>query len=107
MHQADFCDLRSLPESLRPASHAAARLLSDNWLARAVSLFGTGDAAQSREEMFNQIETEWTALCTELTEHGDLSGQRRSLLARAVPGTPPTTGTKPSTKTSVVAVNTS
>jgi hypothetical protein len=31
--------------------------------------------------MFSQIEAEWTSLCTELTEHGDLSGQRRSALA--------------------------
>lgn len=50
-------------------------------VAVATGIYGTGDAAQSREEMFNQIEAEWTALCAEVPEHGDLSGRRRSLLA--------------------------
>jgi Protein of unknown function (DUF4238) len=63
----------------RGQDHAV--ITSTTNVAVAGGIYGTGEAAQAREEMFSQIEAEWTSLCTELTEHGDLSGQRRSALA--------------------------
>ncbi|SPM34774.1 hypothetical protein MRAB57_2595 [Mycobacterium rhizamassiliense] len=50
-------------------------------VAVASDIYGTGDAAQAREEFFQQIEEEWADLRSELTAAGDLRGERRSLAA--------------------------
>ncbi|AKN15684.1 hypothetical protein MHAE_08503 [Mycobacterium haemophilum DSM 44634] len=50
-------------------------------VAVAGGIYGVGQLAQYREELFQQVEGEWVDLRRDLTQHGDLRGERRSLLA--------------------------
>ncbi|GAB3019522.1 DUF4238 domain-containing protein [Mycobacterium bourgelatii] len=50
-------------------------------VAIASGIYGIGALAQHREEFFEQLEREWSALRRELILGGDLRGERRSLLA--------------------------
>jgi hypothetical protein len=50
-------------------------------VAVAGGIYGAGELADSREQLFQQVEEEWADLRLELMTQGDLSADRRSLLA--------------------------
>lgn len=50
-------------------------------VAVAGGIYGVGDLAQSREELFKRVEDGWVDLRRELIQDGDLRGERRSEMA--------------------------